>query len=196
VEAAVGRRTEDRILEAATTLFYERGYHGTSMREVAGAVGIKAGSLYNHFGGKEDLLVRIAQGTMEELLDGGRRVIAGHDSPRDRLRALLVWHVVYHAQHRLKARVADEQLHAISSARREDVLRARDAYTQLFRDLLGEGRDRHGWQVPSIPVVTFGIGGMCTHVDAWYREDGPLEPEAIAAIYAGFVLRGLGDGSG
>jgi AcrR family transcriptional regulator len=191
VGIVVQRKTEQRILEAATTLFYEKGYHGTSTREVAAAVGIKAASLYNHFPGKEDLLVRIAAGTMEELLEGGRRAIAGRKSPRERLRALLMWHVVYHAERRFQARIADEQLHAISPARREHVLRARDAYTQLFKDILVEGQERHGWHVPSVSVITFGIGGMCTFVDTWYREDGPLSPERIAEIYAEFVLHGL-----
>jgi AcrR family transcriptional regulator len=192
VQTAVdARRTEQRIVEAATTLFYEKGFHGTSMREIAAAVGIKAGSLYNHYAGKEDLLVRIATGTMEELLEGGRQAVAGQESPRDQLHALLMWHVVYHARGRFKARVADEQLTALSAVRREPVLRVRDAYTQLFKDILTQGQEVEGWHIPSVPVITFGIGGMCTFVDTWYRTDGPLSPEQIAEIYADFVLRGL-----
>ena len=190
--AATGARTEERILEAATLLFYEKGYHGTSMREVAAAVGIKAASLYNHFPGKEDLLFRIAHGTMAELLDGGRAAIEPHDAPSDRLRALVVWHVVYHAERRFQARVADEQLHALGEERRVEAVRMRDAYTELFKQILRDGRRLEGWLVPSTSVITFGIGGMCTFVDAWYRDDGPLTAHRIAEIYADFVLRALG----
>jgi AcrR family transcriptional regulator len=186
-----GHGTDRRILEAATELFSEKGYHGTSMREVAAAVGIRAASLYNHYPGKEDLLVRIAAGVMEELLDGGRVAVTGHDDVSERLRALIVWHVTYHAEQRLRARIADEQLHAISPERREPVLAVRDAYTNLFKDILEEGRARCGWRVPSVPVLTFGIGGMCTFVDTWYREDGPLRAGQIAEMYADFVLAGL-----
>jgi AcrR family transcriptional regulator len=184
--------TEQRILEAATRLFSEKGYHGTSMREVAAAVGIRAASLYNHYAGKEDLLVRIATGVMEELLAGGREAIAVHEHPADRLRALIRWNVTYHAERRFRARVADEQLHAIGPERREAVLAVRDAYTRLFKDVLEEGRARHGWRVRSVPVVTFGIGGMCTFVDTWYRDDGPLAAGEIAEIYADLLLAGLG----
>lgn len=183
--------TDRRILDAATVLFSEKGYHGTSMREVAAAVGIRAASLYNHYPGKEDLLVRIASGVMEELLAGGRVAIAGHEEPGPRLRALIVWHVTYHAEQRLRARIADEQLHAISPGRREAVLAVRDAYTALFKGLLHDGRTRCGWNVQSIPVLAFGIGGMCTFVDTWYREDGPLDAGEIAEMYADFVLAGL-----
>jgi AcrR family transcriptional regulator len=186
--------TEERILAAATALFYEKGYHGASMREVAAEVGIKPASLYNHFPSKEDLLFRIAYGTMAELLEGGLAAIAPHASARERLRALLVWHVTYHAERRFQARVADEQLHALGGSRREEALGIRDEYTSLFKSILEEGREAHGWNVPNTSVITFGIGGMCTFVDTWFREDGPLSAAAIAEIYADFVLAALETG--
>ena len=184
--------TERRILDAATALFYEKGYHGTSMREVAAAVGIKAGSLYNHYPGKEDLLFRIAHGTMEELLVGGREATAGPSSPSGRLRALVVWHVVYHAEKRFQARVADEQLHALGPERRDAVLQIRDEYTGLFKEILDAGREEEGWAVPSSSLITFAIGGMCTFVDTWYQDDGPLSAGQIAEMYADFILAALG----
>jgi AcrR family transcriptional regulator len=180
--------TDQRILEAATALFSERGYHGTSMREVAAAVGIKAGSLYNHFPGKEDLLFQIARGVMVELLEGGRAAIGGHDDADGRLRALVRWHVVYHAEKRFQARVADEQLHALGAERRAQVVEVRDEYTRLFKDILEQGRAENGWLVRDLSLITFAIGGMCTFVDAWYREDGALTPAEIADIYADFIL--------
>lgn len=183
--------TEQRILEAATALFYEKGYHATTMREVAGAVGIKAGSLYNHFPGKEDLLFRIAYGTMDELLAGGRSAIEPAGSPSERLRALVVWHVVYHAEKRFQARVADEQLHALGPERREVVVRIRDEYTGLFKEILEAGRAEDGWAVPSTSVITFGIGGMCTFVDTWYQDDGPMSAGEIAEMYVDFILAAL-----
>jgi AcrR family transcriptional regulator len=185
------QRTERRILDAATALFYERGYHATTMREVASAVGIKAGSLYNHVPGKQELLFRIARGTMDELLEGGRAAVASHDAPREQLRALVAFHVVYHAERRHQARVADEQLDALEPALRTVVVEARDAYAGLFKAVLDEGRLAHGWRVPSTSVITFAIGGMCTHVDAWYREEGPLSAQEIASMYADFVLAAL-----
>lgn len=183
--------TDQRILEAATALFSEKGYHGTSMREVAAAVGIKAGSLYNHFQGKEDLLFRIAHGVMVELLEGGRAVIAAHDEPSAKLRALVHWHVVYHAEQRSRARVADEQLHALGPEPRARAVEVRDEYSRLFKDILEEGRDEDGWLVRDPSLLTFAIGGMCTFVDTWYRDDGPLTPNEIAALYADFILAGL-----
>src|SRR6056297_2781556 len=47
--------TREKILNEALDLFAAKGYHGTSMREIAKAVGIKGSSIYNHFSGKEDI---------------------------------------------------------------------------------------------------------------------------------------------
>lgn len=186
-----GPTTEQRILDAATGLFYEKGYHAATMREIAAAVGIKAGSLYNHFPGKQELLARIAAGTMEELLEGGRAAIAPHESPSERLRALVVFHVAYHAERRLRAKVADDQLQALDPEHRRAVVAIRDEYEALLRELLEEGREREGWAVPDVRILTFAIWTMCTAVDTWYREDGRLTPGEIADIYASFVLAAL-----
>ena len=68
--------TEQRILDVATVLFYDTGYHATTMREVAAGVGIKAGSLYNHYPSKEELFFQIAEGVMQDLLAAGREAVA------------------------------------------------------------------------------------------------------------------------
>lgn len=53
--------TKERILDEALTLFSVRGYDGVSMSDIAGAVGIKAASIYKHYSGKEDIFYRIVQ---------------------------------------------------------------------------------------------------------------------------------------
>ena len=50
-----GERTAERILDAAEILFSERGFAGTTLRDVALRVGLRIPSLYNHFASKESL---------------------------------------------------------------------------------------------------------------------------------------------
>jgi AcrR family transcriptional regulator len=183
--------TEQRILDVATVLFYEKGYHATTMREVAAGVGIKAGSLYNHFPSKEELFFQIAEGVMQNLLATGAEAVAAAPEPRDQLRALVRAHVVYHAEQRFRAKVADDQLNALGPERRAAVVAVRDAYEQLWRDVLDAGRAAHGWVVPDTPVVTFAITTMCTAVDVWYRENGRLTPSQVADVYEELVLGAL-----
>jgi len=183
--------TQGRILDAATRLFAERGYHAVGMRELAEAVGIRPASLYNHCASKQELLFTIAHGTMTELREGAEAAIAGQPDARSRLRAWVVWHVTYHARHRERAKVADEQFRALDAERLQGVLAARDAYERLVKGLIDGGVAAHGWVVPHRSVVTNAITTMCTAVDDWFREDGPLAADEVAAIYADLVLASL-----
>jgi len=50
-----GEKTRQNIIQTAYHLFIQQGYHGTSMRQIAGAAGISLSGVYNHFVGKEDV---------------------------------------------------------------------------------------------------------------------------------------------
>ena len=60
---------DERIRDVATVLFYERGYHGTTMREIGKRAGMKAASLYNHYPGKQQLFHRIVADTTRALIE-------------------------------------------------------------------------------------------------------------------------------
>lgn len=151
-----------------------------------------AASLYNHFPAKEDILFEITRTPMEELLAGGRAAIATAATAAGQLRRLVEWHVRYSARQRLKAKVADEQLHALSADRRLRVVAVRDEYEGLFRDILTRGRDHDGWQIDDVPVVTFAMATMASAVGVWFRDTGRLSADTVASIYGDIALRMVG----
>jgi AcrR family transcriptional regulator len=63
-----GERTRARILDAAEALFAERGYDGTTLRDVAARVGLRIPSLYNHFGSKDALYEAVLERNLGPLL--------------------------------------------------------------------------------------------------------------------------------
>jgi hypothetical protein len=75
------------------------------------------------------------------------------------------------------------------------VLEARDAYERLVKGLIDDGVAEHGWLVPHRSVVTNAITTMCTAVDGWFRDDGPLSAREIADVYADLVLAALERGT-
>jgi AcrR family transcriptional regulator len=183
--------SDERIREVATVLFFERGYHGTTMREIGKRAGMKAASLYNHYPGKQELFHRIVADTTRALIDEARARLAGTHDPEERLRALIDCHVRYHIDHRLAARVSEDQLNALEPGNRSDVVDLRDEYERLFKQILTDGRERAGWVVPDVTVVASGIATMCTQVASWFREGDRLSAGDVSRIYADFAVSGV-----
>ncbi len=80
----------DMILEGAFALFEDRGYAGTTMRDIAAAAGISASTIYVYFGSKLDILFAIYAPWLTDRLDALEREIAAIDDPRQRLRRILI----------------------------------------------------------------------------------------------------------
>jgi len=89
--AAPGRR--DQILDAALTLFAERGFHGTSIPELAGAAGIAAGSIYRHFASKEQLVNELYR-SCKQLLAAALAAAVPPAAPY-RTQFHLLWRALY-----------------------------------------------------------------------------------------------------
>ena len=125
------------------------------------------------------------------MFEGAQAAIASAASPEAQLRRLVEFHVRYSALNRLRAKVADDQLHAIADRQKASVLDLRDRYESLFRDVLRRGADECGWHIDDIPVVTFAIATMASAVGVWYRDDGRLPADAIASIYGDLAVRAV-----
>ena len=87
--------TRQRILAEASALFAQKGYHGTSTREIAAAVGIQQPSLFHHFESKEAIMSDLIDLDLDEPLAVAEREAAAVGSPATRLFRYLAWDVEY-----------------------------------------------------------------------------------------------------
>lgn len=79
---------ERLILRAASDLFVERGYHDTSMDDIAARVGIAKGTVYLHFASKEDLTLALLEQGVREFTQSLDAILAADGTPRDKLEAV------------------------------------------------------------------------------------------------------------
>ncbi len=136
----------ERITDAAADLFLRNGYAQTSLRDIAGAVGIKAGSIYYYFDSKEALLTEILQrgiGVMEEAFSEAA------ESSRDleaseRIRAHVRGHLSALFEYGPYTTNHVSAFHIAPVSVREAVIPARDGYermwVELFEALRREGQ--------------------------------------------------------
>jgi TetR/AcrR family transcriptional regulator len=78
--------TRDRVLQVAQVLFAERGYRGTSLRDIAKRIGIKAPSLLHHFPSKQQLYLAVLDRMFASLEDAANRIAWGRESRQERMR--------------------------------------------------------------------------------------------------------------
>jgi AcrR family transcriptional regulator len=84
-----GSERREEILAIAATLFAERGFAATTVREIGDAAGILSGSLYHHFDSKESMADELVHELLDRVLAAYRRIVATHDDPERALRGLV-----------------------------------------------------------------------------------------------------------
>lgn len=181
------------VQEAALTLLSERGYHGTTMKLLAGRMGVQAPSLYNHVGSKQEILARIMVAGMERLMGRQDDALASSENPSDQLRAMTEAHVLVHIRHRRSAMIGDRELSNLEDPHRKYLGELRDRYERRYRDTIERGVARGAFRVDSAKLASFAIIEMASSVSVWFREDGPLTDLDVAREYGKMALRIVGD---
>ncbi|MDO5511743.1 TetR/AcrR family transcriptional regulator [Corynebacterium sp.] len=189
--ARSGKNTAHLIREKATELFFLKGYAGTSLREVAAASGLQIGSLYNHISSKEDLLLQVMGGVIDDLVAEQETAMATPGDAVDKLRAAVDCHVRFHAQHAPEVHIGNSNLAALSDGAREEIVRKRKDYERNIQSLVEEAGRAGLASVLDARLHTFSILGMGTHLAGWYRPEGRLSLDEIADTYTTLALREL-----
>ena len=190
-----GTATAKRLRDGAARLFWKNGYAATSIRELAGSLGVQKASLYYHIEGKEDLLYDICVESLGNIRGAVTRALEGEDDPLKRVRAMIRAHVVSMLDDREKHATMLTELKALSPDRRDRVVRLRDEYEVLIRGVLA-GAQEAGALSRETPAKELGLG-LCNLLNwtiFWYRPDGDLSPEQLAGILEKIFLDGVRPG--
>jgi AcrR family transcriptional regulator len=173
--------TEERIHQAALSLFMKKGFAATSVREIAKAAGITSASLYYYMPSKEDLLVAVALRAIRLLAEPGREIDRSGGSPDERLTALIRLHVLEHARGRRLWEVADEDWRQLEKKQRAPIVELRDEYQSFWESALDGGRTDGLFHFDDLKLTTFAILSMCSGVYKWFSPGGRLTAEDVAA---------------
>ncbi len=183
------RRKE--LLVAAARLFSRKGYHATSMQDIADELNILRGSLYHYIESKEGLLYELMELGVRTLLEQVRPIVESDLPPDEKLTRLIRQHTVTIAQYPDFMAVFLHELKSLSPPRREQILAYRKEYENLVRRVIAEGIAWGTFRPVNERMVTFALLGMVNWVYQWYSPDGGLSAEEIGAIFGDVVLHGL-----
>jgi len=178
------------ITSAAERLFSHRGYHATTMRQVAGAVELQAGSLYAHISGKEAVLEAIVLRAADEFEAAIRRVPAD-GAPETRLRAAMRAHIGVIAANLPAAKVYFHDWHHLPAPRLAEVLARRDAYEAVWRGIVADGVASGAFAAVDVRLTARLCLSACNWIPQWYDPAGALDPDSLADAFCAVLLGGL-----
>jgi AcrR family transcriptional regulator len=187
-----GLTREMRVRAAALRLFRDKGYHATSMRDIAVEVGMNKGSLYSYIRSKEDLLIPLFEHAMG-LLTAEIEAITTNESlsPTERLTRAIHAHVLNVAEHLDILTVYLSEWRQLRSDSLANVREKRERYAALFLQILEDGVRCGEFRSVDTHAAMLNIIGMCNWMFRWYRHEGRLTPDEIADNMIDLVLNGV-----
>ncbi len=183
-------RLED-ICQVAERLFSERGYHATSIRDIARKLHLQGGSLYAHISTKEDLLWEIVRRAAEQFLQAIEAVLRQESDPVARFRGAFRAHVAVIARNLPAATVYFHEWRQLSPQRREAVLQQRDLYEAMWREIVRGGIEQGVFRPVDVAMATRAVLSVANWFYQWYRPEGPRSAESIADELSELLLAGL-----
>ena len=189
------RDTYEEILEAAAQAFSKNGYDGSSLAEIAKAVGIKTPALYYHFKSKNEILYAYLVRSGEHILTAVQQsVTAAGADPEKRLCAYVKSYI--RTQLEMIDTMPSVNTVIYSSTLSKALTRSQHKWVQdwerriveLIRNILEDGQKEGVFQFHNLAPTAFFIMGSIDFVVNWYRTDGSLTIDDLATEYANLAL--------
>jgi len=189
---SIGTETAERIRSAAEQLFAARGFAAVSMREIAGAVGVQAAALYNHFSNKQSLLESLLVSHMEGLIVAWNAEACAEEGAGKALERFARFHIRYHVNRSDAVFISYMELRNLEPANFRRIENLRKTYEAFVVGILDEGRASGEFDLIDTRISAMAIIAMLTGVNTWYRSRGRLSLTEIEDIYTKMVLRSAG----
>ncbi|MGQ0712916.1 MAG: TetR/AcrR family transcriptional regulator [Gemmatimonadaceae bacterium] len=180
----------DALLAAAARVFAKRGYHETSMRDLARESGVSLSGLYYYVKSKEELLYLIQERNFAAVLDGMRESTAGVDDPVNRLARFIDNHLDYFASHMAEMKVLSHEAGALTGSFLARVSAQKQEYTRALMDILADVERTQGPAHVNRRIATYTLFGMMNWIYNWYDPLGDLSVEVLSQSMCRLFLGG------
>jgi AcrR family transcriptional regulator len=182
------------VLDAAATVFAERGYAGASTRDIADRLGIRQASLYYYFPSKEAALAAICELGVKDLIDNLRSISAEAIPAAAKLRAAIANHLSPLRSHPEAdyIRVFLRHRHELPDGPRQAIAALARTYQGLIEQLFTEGMTTGQLRADLNPqLATLALLGLCNSVIANRSLPRASSVDEIIAEYARIITRGV-----
>ena len=182
----------ERILEEAVKLFYQRGFSGTTLDDIASELGVTKPFIYTHFRSKVELLEAICRPTIELSLEAIAQAANSHGNATTRLHAGIVQFTKVVLQRQANIAVYFREEKNLTPAALDGINTLRKRFDYVLSQLIQEGADTGEFSVPDVSVAALAIGGMVSWAYTWHRQNGRLSVDDVCDKMAALSLQMVG----
>ena len=183
--------TREDIHEAAAQVIRQKGFHGASMADIAGAVKLQKASLYHHVSSKQEILLALLDRALELLLVRISEICTQSISADEKLRQMIRAYLQILAENPDLSAVLLFEHRSLERRQHARHVPNRDRFEALWRDVLSEGVKARVFSCDDPALAARALLGIMNWTITWYRPDGPLGIEEIADQYSNLLLHGL-----
>lgn len=180
-----------QIVTAAIHVFFEMGYEGASLRDLAARVGINKATVYHYFASKEEILYHIVREVGSGLLDGVRRAARSCDDPLAALEGMVRFQIEYMENHLEEVKVLVEEKKSLRAELLHATQDTESEILTLYKETLGRCLESGLICPVQITTAAFGILGQVNWLYHWYQPEGPLSIGELADQVVSLLFHGL-----
>jgi AcrR family transcriptional regulator len=183
------RRRRQEILHAALRAFKERGYHATTLDDIAERIGVRKTALYHYFPDKEAILYechRESLTELERLMKEAREL----DTASEQLAHVIREHVRVMTD-TLEGSPLAFEVTAFSPERQKEMIAARDRYEREIRRIIDRGIEEGEFRRVDSKIAVFAVLGAINWIARWYSPEGSVHAPELGAQFAEHLVGGL-----
>lgn len=189
-KAKHGTRLEE-VLQSAANIFFAKGFHATSIEDVARDVGMLKGSLYYYIKSKDDLLFRLLLAGIEDSDAFIAQQIDPQGEPAAQLERAIRAQIDYIIQNRVPFGLFLHEFDSLSGKRQHKLIAVMSRYNNRFVDLVRKGQEQGKLMEGEPWIIVNGILGMCNWLYRWYDPDQVSDPEQIKSVFVKMIFAGI-----
>ena len=178
------------MIVTAAKVFGKKGFHGTSIENIANKMKMTKGSLYYYFSNKDELLYQVHIFSLNEVIESIDKISDSNDSPAIKFKKAITAHLKVLGEN-YEGSYMLQQEYLLPDNYRNDIVAIRNKYEKKFLHILKEGKKQNVFSVKDYKITLFVILGAINWFLRWYSSDGPLKIEEIADKFARLFLYGL-----
>ena len=182
---------KEKIMETAIELFSGRGFRGTSIRDIAGAMSMSISNIYHYFGSKEGLLLAILERSSTEITEALERLVKLDIDPLDRFKLILAEHLRLAGVRTREAKIFSLDEEHLSAKGYQINLSYQRKILGVYQKSLVALQEAGLIHFRNLTVLAFNILGIVNWQLRWYRPDGLLSMDEVVEEICAFVLHGL-----